>query len=67
MWFKLNESDGTCLGLNREIAYAFLILQEYSIGKQDKYAASSPSLMNYKLKKLYHSLKNNNQLEKEVR
>ena len=66
MWFKLNESDGTCLSLNREIAYAYLILQEYSTGKQDKYAGSSPSLMNYKLKKLYQSLKNNNELEKQV-
>ena len=66
MWFKLNESDGTCLGLNREIANAFLILKEYSNGKQDKYTASSPRMMNYKLNKLYQSLKNNNELEKQV-
>ena len=66
MWFKLNETDGTCLGLNREIAYAYLILQEYSSGKEDKYAASSPRMINYNLKKLYQSLKNKNELEIQV-
>ena len=66
MWFKLNKSDGTCFGLNREIAYAYLLLQGYLTEGRDRFASSSPSMMNYNLKKLYQSLKDKNELEKQV-
>lgn len=66
MWFKLNESDGTCFGLNREIAYAYLILKEYLANGREKCASSSPSAKNKYLKKLYKSLRNENHFEEQV-
>ena len=61
MWIKLNKSDGTCFGLNREIAYAYLLLQGYLTEGRDKFASCSPRMMNYNIKKLYQSLKDKNE------
>ena len=66
MWFKLNKSNGTSIGLNREIVYAYLILKEYSTEGREKCADSSPRMKNYYLTKLYNSLRNDYKLEEQV-
>ena len=66
MWLKLDKSNATCIGINREIAYAYLTLKEY-IKKEEKWAELSSKMKSHYSKRLYKSLKKSSKLNDEVR